>query len=510
MTKRDLYFCLRCGVVVVGKQGHDSAVGRVTLVNWENQVVFDRFVKVPLQVADYCTESTGITKKDLTSPMALTFDQARTQVATLIKGKILIGHGLEVDLSALGLAHPLSDVRDTATYAPYMAEVSDSATGTTVKLPRELASLVRSNFDRDVVGCPIQEAIACLDLYKLARKEWESELIKMAQLKDRQLELVMSMRSGQRDSSRMSVPLSAIREDEKVAGGLGALGSHRNATQPYALDESTLSSTAPTTFINSQSVSYLEDDISSQASSFVSVDTDMSSSVVSRTNRGRQSEIENLEFLNPQTCWSATTSTDCSVPGSWQASEPSERSGLPSRPTSPPTSGMWGTNWSSTPVGWSQSGNSSVQPEERRSVASQQVRVAESLSEDEELRQHLPSQLLADLDAGTETGGGPTTAPTHHPAQLLDLPQQQEWLAHDNNKKQSSTWFRSLRGRQRSTSVGSSESNQNDISTEPARTKESGVRSLFRRMHMPTQPNEVVNPSDNDHSETWLQDVIDA
>jgi hypothetical protein len=37
MTKRDIYFCLRCGVVSVGKQGTDVAVGRVTLLNWENQ-----------------------------------------------------------------------------------------------------------------------------------------------------------------------------------------------------------------------------------------------------------------------------------------------------------------------------------------------------------------------------------------------------------------------------------------------------------------------------------------
>src|SRR3569832_1226697 len=59
MTKNDIYFCLRCGKERVGTR--ETAVGRVTIVNWDNEVVMDSLVKVPEPVKDYCTAATGIT-----------------------------------------------------------------------------------------------------------------------------------------------------------------------------------------------------------------------------------------------------------------------------------------------------------------------------------------------------------------------------------------------------------------------------------------------------------------
>lgn len=217
MTKRDLYFCLRCGVVVVGKQGVDSAVGRVVLVNWDNETVFDKFVKVPLHVADYRTPETGITEGDLSSPAAITFDQARKEVGRLIKGKILIGHGLEVDLASLGLTHPWSDIRDTATYPAYMAEMSDSVSQ--MLLPQELAILAKNELNQDIGNGPTDQARVCLELYKAARANWEAELIQLVQQKERQRQMVMSMRASGQGTSKVngiSVPLSAIRENDNV------------------------------------------------------------------------------------------------------------------------------------------------------------------------------------------------------------------------------------------------------------------------------------------------------
>jgi hypothetical protein len=49
------------------------------------------------------------------------------QVATLIKGKILVGHAIHNDLDVLMLSHHRTMIRDTACYAPYM-RVSAEAT----------------------------------------------------------------------------------------------------------------------------------------------------------------------------------------------------------------------------------------------------------------------------------------------------------------------------------------------------------------------------------------------
>jgi RNA exonuclease 4 len=178
MTKRDLYFCLRCGTVGIGPGGTDVAVGRVTLVNWENQVVFDTFVKVSVRVTDYRTAETGITAQALCSEKAQELEDVRAKVSVIIKGKIMIGHGLEMDLLALGVVHPWCDVRDTANYAPYMKQVIDPLL--VMLLPRDLQDLATDVLNRDISetnGEPIEDAICCLDLYKAARSEWEASLI---------------------------------------------------------------------------------------------------------------------------------------------------------------------------------------------------------------------------------------------------------------------------------------------------------------------------------------------
>ena len=177
MTKSDLYFALRCGLVKTRLQ--QTAIGRVTLLNWDHDVVMDVFVKVPQQVQDYCTAQTGITAAALESPHAISFDKARKMIQKKIVGKILVGHGLEVDLAALGLSHPWCDIRDAATYAPFMMRSSSQ-----LLLPQDLGDLAATVLQREnIMGCPQREAMACLDLYKETRREWEADLIRIAQEK---------------------------------------------------------------------------------------------------------------------------------------------------------------------------------------------------------------------------------------------------------------------------------------------------------------------------------------
>lgn len=181
MTKSDIYFALDCEMVGVGEEGLDSAVARITIVNWENRVVLDTFVKVPVPVTDYRTYVSGIVAQDIESDKALSFQEARDAVTDIILGKILIGHGLENDLGALGLTHPTSDVRDTACYAPYMQQIVDTQSGTLVVRPRKLRDLSREILGREIQlpgspHCPIDDAVAAIDLYKVARYDWEKEL----------------------------------------------------------------------------------------------------------------------------------------------------------------------------------------------------------------------------------------------------------------------------------------------------------------------------------------------
>ena len=162
-------------MVGVGPEGLESAVARVTICNWAEQVVLDTFVKVPVEVTDYRTFVSGIEAKDLEGDSAMELAEVRKMVKNVLGGKILTGHALENDLAALQITHPWHDTRDTASYPPFMKKGEADAT---VLLPRKLKELVRDKLGSDIQTLgeahdPVEDAKAALNLYKSERMEWE-------------------------------------------------------------------------------------------------------------------------------------------------------------------------------------------------------------------------------------------------------------------------------------------------------------------------------------------------
>jgi RNA exonuclease 4 len=177
MQKKDMYFAVDCEMVGVGMGGIDSALARVSVINWNNEIVLDTYVKVEQEVTDYRTFVSGIRPEHIECESAMPLAQVQTLVATILRGKILIGHALENDLKVIGLQHPWSDIRDTAQYAPFMRKISKE-NDEKIFCPRKLRDLVWEQCGRQiqVIGkahSPVEDAIAAMDLYKSARNEWE-------------------------------------------------------------------------------------------------------------------------------------------------------------------------------------------------------------------------------------------------------------------------------------------------------------------------------------------------
>jgi RNA exonuclease 4 len=167
-------------MVGVGPEGLQSAVARVTICNWAEEVVLDVFVNVPVEVTDYRTFVSGIEAKDLEGDRAMPLTKVRKIVKNILHGKILIGHALENDLAALQIVHPWHDIRDTANYPPFMKE---GETDASVLRPRKLKELVRDKLGRDIQNMgeahdPIEDARAALSLYKIERLDWEKLIMK--------------------------------------------------------------------------------------------------------------------------------------------------------------------------------------------------------------------------------------------------------------------------------------------------------------------------------------------
>jgi RNA exonuclease 4 len=173
MKKRDMYFALDCEMVGIGRGAVDSAVARVSIVNWDNEIVLDTFVKVDHDVTDYRTYISGIKKEDINSTSAMPLYEVRNLVQTILRGKILIGHGLQNDFNALGITHPWCDIRDTASYQPLMKEIYPGSFA-----PKKLKDLAN-----DVLGWkiqepgrahnPVEDAMASMEIYKRERVVWE-------------------------------------------------------------------------------------------------------------------------------------------------------------------------------------------------------------------------------------------------------------------------------------------------------------------------------------------------
>ena len=184
MKRRDIYFALDCEMVGVGPNGLDSALARVSVVNWDNEIVLDTYVKVDVPVTDYRTFVSGITPEQIQSDSAMTLTEVQKLVTSTLQGKILIGHGLKNDLTVIGINHPWCDIRDTATFKPLMrSQESRSAEEQSTLCPRKLRDLVWEKLGKQIqvmgkAHSPVEDAIAAMDLYKEVRNDWEMEMVR--------------------------------------------------------------------------------------------------------------------------------------------------------------------------------------------------------------------------------------------------------------------------------------------------------------------------------------------
>ncbi|KAF4952674.1 hypothetical protein FGADI_6564 [Fusarium gaditjirri] len=108
------YIAIDCEMVGVGPGGHESALARVSIVDFHGVQIYDSYVKPKEKVTNWRTAVSGIDQKKMR--FAREFEEVQAGVDKLLQGRILIGHDLKHDLEALILSHPGKDIRDTAKF----------------------------------------------------------------------------------------------------------------------------------------------------------------------------------------------------------------------------------------------------------------------------------------------------------------------------------------------------------------------------------------------------------
>jgi RNA exonuclease 4 len=111
------YIAIDCEMVGIGDGGHESALARVSIVDFHGRQVYDSYVVPREPVTDWRTHVSGISPKNMRT--ARTFDEVQRQLADLMNGRILVGHDIKHDLQALLLEHPAKMIRDTAKFSGF-------------------------------------------------------------------------------------------------------------------------------------------------------------------------------------------------------------------------------------------------------------------------------------------------------------------------------------------------------------------------------------------------------
>ena len=164
------YLALDCEFVGVGSTGKRNALARVSIVNELCQVVFDTYVKVPEKVTDWRTDVSGVRPHNLLDDDAIPLEEALERVSTLVAHRILVGHGIHNDLKVLMLPHSFKKIRDTARFPPFMRGP---------KKPKKLSELAEEYLKVRVQQgehSSVEDAVACMKLYKLVESAWERSL----------------------------------------------------------------------------------------------------------------------------------------------------------------------------------------------------------------------------------------------------------------------------------------------------------------------------------------------
>jgi len=194
--EKNKYVALDCEMVGVGIYGTESAVGRVSIVNWEGDTIFDSFVQVSEEVTDYRTFVSGLRAEDIESEHAISYENCRDTVQNLLAGKILVGHALKNDFDCFNLSHPWHMIRDTAKFEPFMKR---SKIDKTRLVSKKLKILAKDKLGIEIqkdghAHCSIEDAAAAMDLYKKARKKWEKvveyKISRTLQIVDQHLNLL--------------------------------------------------------------------------------------------------------------------------------------------------------------------------------------------------------------------------------------------------------------------------------------------------------------------------------
>ncbi|KAH8835731.1 hypothetical protein DL96DRAFT_1666391 [Flagelloscypha sp. PMI_526] len=177
MDFRHNFVSINCVNVGIGNSGTTPMVflvsplapSQIALVDFLGNVLLDTYVSPQSRVTEYRTAHTGYTS-------CVSFHTVQSKMLALLKGKILVGHCLWLDLSVLGISHPARDTRDVALYQPFRNALTGPSA---VPGLYTLSWTFMQRRSCDGTQNPVECSRVALDLWRSQRLEWEKAISSM-------------------------------------------------------------------------------------------------------------------------------------------------------------------------------------------------------------------------------------------------------------------------------------------------------------------------------------------
>ncbi|XP_075431305.1 apoptosis-enhancing nuclease isoform X2 [Ascaphus truei] len=185
-----------CEMVGTGPGGRISELARCSVVNYRGDVVYDKFIKPELPIADYRTQWSGITKKHMNN--AISFKAAQKEIVNILKDKRVLGHALHNDFKALKYFHPSGQTRDTS-----KIYLLNQKAGLPVKPSASLKTLAWHLLHKKIqVGrkghSSVEDAQTSMELYKLVEDQCEQDLMRSSEVSPSSSPEVLSVSDNDR------------------------------------------------------------------------------------------------------------------------------------------------------------------------------------------------------------------------------------------------------------------------------------------------------------------------
>ncbi|XP_053485477.1 interferon-stimulated 20 kDa exonuclease-like 2 [Ictalurus furcatus] len=168
------YVALDCEMVGTGLKGHCSELARCSIVSYDGDVIYDKFIKPVNPVTDLRTPWSGVRWRDLHN--ATPFKQAQREIVNILTGKVVVGHAVHNDFKVLHYFHPVHLVRDTSR-SPILNRKADLPENKSASLKTLTKILLNMDIQMGKRGhSSVEDAKATMELYKKVAVEWETTL----------------------------------------------------------------------------------------------------------------------------------------------------------------------------------------------------------------------------------------------------------------------------------------------------------------------------------------------